>query len=195
VLQAQIDRHADHNDSIYATTYTHFGKAMEEARDSEAHWMSGTARPLEGITCALKDEHHEAGMSVTAGSALLKDAARDYIDEVTAKLKAAGVVIHMQTTVPEFYVHGLTFSRLWGLLMAVPLQPAATAQTASAPGTALHSGRAVTTFLRGTSYAGPLLERRALTGDWGGVRTDLENRGVTLDIYHTKSITPSSSLA
>jgi Asp-tRNA(Asn)/Glu-tRNA(Gln) amidotransferase A subunit family amidase len=115
VLEAQIDRHERHNDSVNATTYTHFEKAMEEARESEARWMNGTARPLEGITCALKDEHHEAGMTVAAGSALLKDAVRDYTDEVTAKLKQAGVVTHMQTTVPEFYVYGVTFSRLWGV--------------------------------------------------------------------------------
>lgn len=115
VLQAQITRHERHNDAVNATTYTHFEKAMDEARASEARWMNGTARPLEGVTCALKDEHHEAGMVVTAGSALLKDAVRDYTDEVTAKLKQAGVVVHMQTTVPEFYVHGVTFSRLWGV--------------------------------------------------------------------------------
>ena len=81
---------------------------------SEARWMRGTARPLEGITCALKDEHHEAGMKVTLGSIMEKDNVKDYSDELTVKLKATGCVTHMQTTVPEFYLHGLTFTRLWG---------------------------------------------------------------------------------
>lgn len=53
-------------------------------------------------------------------------------------------------------------------------------------GTILHSGEAVTAFPPPTSYDAPLLERRALTGDWLGLRTDLENRGVTLDVYHTQ---------
>jgi Asp-tRNA(Asn)/Glu-tRNA(Gln) amidotransferase A subunit family amidase len=115
VLEAQIAAWEATNSKVNATTFTHFEKARGEARESENRWMRGNARPLEGITCALKDEHHEAGMIVTSGSKLLKDNLQDTTDEVTALLKEAGVVTHMQTTVPEFYFHGLTFSDHWGV--------------------------------------------------------------------------------
>ena len=115
VLEAQIARHEAVNSKVNCTTYTFFEKARKEAKVSEARWMRGTARPLEGITCALKDEHHEAGMKVTLGSIMEKDNVKDYSDELTVKLKAAGCVTHMQTAVPEFYLHGLTFTRLWGV--------------------------------------------------------------------------------
>ena len=114
VLEAQIARHEAVNSKVNCTTYTFFEKARKEAKVSEARWMRGTARPLGGITCALKDEHHEAGMKVTLGSIMEKDNVKDYSDELTVKLNATGCVTHMQTTVPEFYLHGLTFTRLWG---------------------------------------------------------------------------------
>ena len=59
VLEAQIARHEAVNEKVNCTTYTYFEKARKEAKESESRWMRGTARPLEGITCALKDEHHE----------------------------------------------------------------------------------------------------------------------------------------
>lgn len=64
--------------------------------------------------------------------------------------------------------------------------PSATGTPAPRLGTILHSGEALTAFPPPTSYDAPLLERRALTGDWFGLRTDLENRGVTFDVYHTQ---------
>lgn len=87
-------------------------------------------------------------------------------------------------------------SAVTALCLAVSALPAA-AQTgdpasmaADTParqvGVILHSGEALTAFPPPTSYDAPLSERRALTGDWLGLRTDLENRGVTLDVYHTQ---------
>ena len=32
------------------------------------------------------------------------------------------------------------------------------------------------------SFGGPLLERSKLTGDWGGLRDDLANHGLTIDL-------------
>ncbi len=40
--------------------------------------MNGTARPLEGITCGVKDEHHDEGWIVTMGSNLFKDDCMDH---------------------------------------------------------------------------------------------------------------------
>jgi porin len=85
-------------------------------------------------------------------------------------------------------------SALVGLCLAAGAVPAAAqmaepgAPDAAEPqlGAILHSGDALTEFPPPTPYDAPLLERRALTGDWFGVRTDMEDRGVTFDVYHTQ---------
>ncbi len=115
VLEAQIARYEAVNDKVNCVTYTHFDTAMAAARDSEQRWINGTARPLEGITCGVKDEHHDAGWIVTMGSVVHKDDKAEHADPIVTKLKAAGAVLPIQTTVPELYVHGLTFTKLWGV--------------------------------------------------------------------------------
>ena len=115
VLKAQIARYEAVNDKVNCVTYTHFDSAMKQAKESEARYMKGTARALEGITVGIKDEHHDAGWIVTMGSNLFKDARMDHADPIVTKLKAAGAVLPIQTTVPEFYLSGVTYTKLWGV--------------------------------------------------------------------------------
>lgn len=165
VLEAQIARHEAVNEKVNCTTYTHFDKARAEARDSEARWMRGTARPLEGITCALKDEHAEAGMIVTQGSILEKDTVRDHTDELTVKLKDAGCVTHMQTTVPEFYLHGLTFTRLWGVTRNPWNLQYGVGGSSGGSGAALSGG--MTTIATGSDMGGSVRIPSAFNGGYG----------------------------
>lgn len=115
VLKAQIARYKEVNDRVNSITYTHFFDAMKQAKESENRYMNGTARELEGITVGVKDEHHDAGWTVTRGSKLFKIDKKDHSDAIVAKLKAAGAVLPIQTTVPEFYLNGVTWSDLWGV--------------------------------------------------------------------------------
>ncbi len=165
VLKAQIARHEAVNEQVNCTTYTHFDKAMKEAQESEQRWMNGTARPLEGITCALKDEHHEKGMIVTSGSVIEKDNRKDTTDELTAKLKAAGAVTHIQTTVPEFYVHGLTFSKLWGVTRNPWNLAYGVGGSSGGPGAALAAG--MTTIATGSDMGGSIRLPCAFNGCYG----------------------------
>lgn len=165
VLKAQIARHDAVNDKVNATTYTYFDKAMKEVKESEARWMNGTARPLEGITCALKDEHHEKGMRVTLGSIVNKDDIKDFTDEITAKLKAAGTVTHMQTTVPEFYLHGLTFTRLWGVTRNPWNLKYGVGGSSGGSGAALSGG--MTTIATGSDMGGSVRIPSAFNGIYG----------------------------
>lgn len=77
VLKAQIARYEAVGEKVNCVTYTHFEEAMKQAKESEKRYANGTARPLEGITVGLKDEHHDAGWTVTRGSILLKDNVMD----------------------------------------------------------------------------------------------------------------------
>ena len=115
VLKAQIARYEAVNERVNCVTYTHFDSAMKQAKESEARYMKGFARALEGITVGIKDEHHDAGWIVTQGSKIFKDYKMDHADPIVSKLKAAGAVLPIQTTVPEFYLSGVTYSKLWGV--------------------------------------------------------------------------------
>ncbi|MEM8574712.1 MAG: amidase [Pseudomonadota bacterium] len=165
VLKAQIARHEAVNSKVNCTTYTHFDKAMKEAKESEQRWMNGTARPLEGITCALKDEHHEEGMIVTSGSVIDKDNRKDTTDELTAKLKAAGAIPHIQTTAPEFYVHGLTFSKLWGVTRNPWNLAYGVGGSSGGSGAALSGG--MTTIATGSDMGGSIRLPCAFNGCYG----------------------------
>jgi Asp-tRNA(Asn)/Glu-tRNA(Gln) amidotransferase A subunit family amidase len=115
VLKAQIARFKKVNEEVNCITYTHFYPALKQAKESEKRYMNGTARELEGITVAVKDEHHDAGWIVTQGSKLFKNDQKNHADPIVAKLKAAGAILHIQTTVPEFYLNGVTWNDLWGV--------------------------------------------------------------------------------
>src|SRR5947209_10630452 len=72
VLRAQIERIERDGSALNAVTYDHFDEAMAAARTCEDRYRNGSARPLEGITVAVKDEYAKTGWVVTAGSKLFK---------------------------------------------------------------------------------------------------------------------------
>lgn len=101
------------NGKVNAITYEHFDQAMKAARKSEKRYRDKTARELEGLTVAIKDENDVAGWRTTMGSVLLEDApvAKENA-AIIDMLLDQGAVLHIQTTVPEFYIHAQTWSRL-----------------------------------------------------------------------------------
>ncbi|MCQ2378927.1 MAG: amidase [Victivallaceae bacterium] len=135
VLEAQIarvekyngrynsDRH-DLKDELYvfnagkvnALTFDNFAEARRLAREAGKRYREGTARRLEGITVGATDDLAVIGWPVDMGSLLMNDAApSDHDEEMTARLRAAGAIFVFQTTVPEFYMSSMTWSRLYGL--------------------------------------------------------------------------------
>ena len=61
LLKAQIERIEALNSKINCITDAHFDEARKEARESEARYRRGEARPLDGITVAIKDEFARPG--------------------------------------------------------------------------------------------------------------------------------------
>jgi amidase len=115
LLQAQIKRIEEYNPVINAITYKHFGQAIADAKASEERYKKGTERPLEGITVAIKDENDRVGWRTTMGSLVYKDApfAKENSPIIDA-LEATGAVLHIQTTVPEFYLSVSASTYAWG---------------------------------------------------------------------------------
>jgi amidase len=115
LLKAQIKRIEALNPKVNCITYAHFDQAMKEARESEARYRRGAARPLEGITVALKDDCNRVGWKTTQGSLLFKDAPPATENAaIVDMLEAAGAVMPFQTTVPEFYLFVGASTRAYG---------------------------------------------------------------------------------
>src|SRR4051794_31424218 len=90
VLEAQIAQIERNGAALNALTFAHFDSAREAARDSEARYRAGTARALEGITVAVKDEYSRKGWTVTAGSCLFEHDVKDDNHPIIDKLLEAG---------------------------------------------------------------------------------------------------------
>jgi Asp-tRNA(Asn)/Glu-tRNA(Gln) amidotransferase A subunit family amidase len=100
--------------SVNATTRIYRDAALAQARESEARYAAGTARLLEGVPVAIKEETSVAGWQRTIGS-YLHDEMPVVHHPIVDKLLAAGAVLHIQTTVPEFCVIGQTLSERYGV--------------------------------------------------------------------------------
>ena len=115
LLKAQIKRIETLNPKVNCITDEHFDEARKAARESEDRYLRGDARPLEGITVAIKDEFARPGWRITQGSLVFKDAPRATENAaVIDSLEAAGAVMPFQTTVPEFYLFLGASTRAWG---------------------------------------------------------------------------------
>ena len=65
VLEAQIERAGSVEPVVNAFTDTFFDSAIEQARAAADRYATGSARPLEGLTLAIKDEMPVAGQRNT----------------------------------------------------------------------------------------------------------------------------------
>ncbi len=115
LLKAQIKRIEALNSKVNCITDAHFDDALKEAKQSEDRYRRGDARPLEGITVAIKDEFARPGWRTTQGSLIFKDSPPATENAaVIDSLEAAGAVMPIQTTVPEFYLFLGASTRAWG---------------------------------------------------------------------------------
>ena len=116
MLNAHIQQFENHNDKVNCAAYVHFDEALEAAKESEKRYMQGNPRPLEGLTCAVKDDYQVKGWRHHWGTLLMKDAEpaeEEY--PIIEMLRETGVLMHIQTTAPEFFIAGVTWSHLWGV--------------------------------------------------------------------------------
>ena len=115
LLEAQIERANDVEPHVNAFAFEHFDEALAAAKESARRYANGNPKPLDGITVALKDEHDRAGWKTTSGSLITQDNVASTNDPIVDKLLDAGAILHAQTTVPEMYFAGVTWTRLFGI--------------------------------------------------------------------------------
>jgi amidase len=165
VLHAQIARIEAVNGRVNALTHRHFDEALAAAKAAEARYLAGAPRPLDGITVALKDEYDHAGWITNAGSKLFKDDVKKKNHPVVDKLLAAGAVLHVETTVPEFYFAAVTWSDLCGVTRNpwnLEITPGG-----SSGGSAAALAAGMTTLATGSDVGGSIRIPAALCGLYG----------------------------
>lgn len=115
LMDAIIARHEAVNPTVNCFSYTFFDEARELARAAEQAYAKGTARALEGLPVAVKDEQPIAGQPLSNGSLIWKDNIAQETAQVPARVIDAGGIVHARTTTPEFSAAGVTWSKLWGV--------------------------------------------------------------------------------
>lgn len=116
LMEAIIKRCEAINPTVNAFTYTHFERAMQEARSAEARYIKGQARgPLDGVALAVKDSTAVKGEISTMGSRLFADHRAEQTDPSLQRLLDAGAIMIARTTMPEFGEAANCYTPLWGV--------------------------------------------------------------------------------
>lgn len=165
LLEAQIRRYDEVEPLINACTFTHFESARQAAQASEDRYRRGEPLPLDGITVALKDEYDRIGWITTAGSSVLKDNVATTNHPAVDKLLDAGAVLHLQTTVPEFYLAAVTWTDLWGVTRNPWNLSTTVGGSSGGSGAALAAG--MTTLATGSDMGGSTRIPCAFNGLYG----------------------------
>lgn len=115
LMESTIRRAEAVEPHINAFTFTYFEEALAQARLAEQAYMQGTARPLEGIPFAVKDESSIAGKPTSNGSLFLDGYIPDETTIVVERALEAGAIVHAYTATPEFSSSVVTWSKVWGI--------------------------------------------------------------------------------
>jgi aspartyl-tRNA(Asn)/glutamyl-tRNA(Gln) amidotransferase subunit A len=116
LLEAVIQRAEDVNPKVNAYTDTFYERALDQAREAEAKYARGAeVRPLEGISCAIKDLHNVEGEVTTWGSRAFEGVRSEFTVPTVQRLLDAGAIMHARTTTPEFGHAGHCHTPLWGV--------------------------------------------------------------------------------
>jgi len=166
MLKAQISQIEKYNEKVNCIVQEHFDEAMEAAKESEQRYMNGSPRPLEGIPCAIKDDAQVTGWRHSWGTLLMKDIEPATFDfPIVEMLRQTGVLMHIQTTAPEFFLAGVTWSHLWGVTHNPWNLQFTPGGSSGGSGAALASG--FTTLALGSDMGGSIRIPAAMGGLYG----------------------------
>ena len=116
LLDALIDRIEALEPRINAVCDRRYAEARMEAAHAAERYLGkhGGPRPLEGLPVAAKEEHPMVGRSWTQGSLTLQHEVAAYDHPIIERIQAAGGIIHVRTTTPEFCCAGFCHTTMWG---------------------------------------------------------------------------------
>jgi Asp-tRNA(Asn)/Glu-tRNA(Gln) amidotransferase A subunit family amidase len=77
-------------------------EALRQARASEARWMQGEARPLDGVPTTVKENIATKGTPVPLGTAARPLDPAPHDAPPAARLREAGAIIMAKTTMPDY---------------------------------------------------------------------------------------------
>lgn len=142
LVEAQLGRADAAEPRLNAFTETYPDEALAAARRAEAAYADGSARPLEGLTLAVKDNQDVVGKRTTHACLAFRDNVATGTHPAVQRLLDAGAILIGKTTTPEFCSAGVTYSKLFGVT-GTPWNPAFTAGGSSGgSGAALAAGMA-----------------------------------------------------
>ncbi len=111
VAQAHLDRIGKVDGQVHAFLHVDTEGALATAKRVDAGELTG---PLAGVPLALKDVVVQEGIPTTVGSKILEGWRPPYDATITARLKAAGVVILGKTNMDEFAMGSSTEHSAYG---------------------------------------------------------------------------------
>jgi aspartyl-tRNA(Asn)/glutamyl-tRNA(Gln) amidotransferase subunit A len=116
-LQAITARIEETNALVNSIADSLLEDAYAAARTAEDVYATrpDDARPLEGLPVAAKAEQPIAGRLHTDGSLAFADRIAAVTHPVVERVLAAGGIVHIRTTTPEFSCAAITHTKLWGV--------------------------------------------------------------------------------
>ena len=117
LLDALIDRIEALEPTINAVCDRRYAEARAEAAHSAERYLGkhGGPRALEGLPVAAKEEHPMTGRSWTQGSFTLTDEIAAFDHPIIERIQAAGGIIHIRVTTPEFCCAAFCHTTMWGI--------------------------------------------------------------------------------
>lgn len=114
LTQSVLDRVAEMEPKVNAYITLTAEVALEQAKEADAKFASGTATPLTGIPVAVKDLIVTKGVRTTAGSKILENFIPPYSSHVYENLRRAGAVMVGKANMDEFAMGSSTEHSAYG---------------------------------------------------------------------------------